>query len=52
MTEIYQQKKALREQMKDCKRNVSVDELRRKSELVIANLKKYDAFVNAKTVML
>ena len=29
-----------------------MDELRRKSELVIANLKKYDAFVNAKTVML
>ncbi len=52
MTEIYQQKKALREQMKDGKRNVSLDKLRRKSELVIANLKKYDPFINAKTVML
>ena len=52
MTEIYQQKKALRDQIKGYKKNVSVDELHRKSELVIANLKKYNAFINAKTVML
>lgn len=52
MTDIYQQKKVLRDQIKGCKSNFSVLDLHTKSERVIRNLRSYDAFKKAKTVML
>lgn len=52
MIEIYQQKKALRYEIKAYKKEFSIEELRQKSEQIISNLKTYEAFMKAKTVML
>ncbi len=52
MSDIYQQKENLRAKIKDEKNSFSSEELKAKSELIIAQLETYLLFKNAKTVML
>jgi len=52
MNDIYQQKKLLREEIKSHKNNFSSEELEKKSKRVIKNLRNYEYFREAKTVML